>query len=48
MWDEVGDHQLFGSNVIKDSEENVKLIRDRLKAAQSRQKTYADTKMEVG
>ena len=46
MWDEVGDHQLFGPNVIKESEENVKLIRDRLKVAQSRQKSYADSKFK--
>ena len=44
MWDEVGDCQLFGPNVIKESEENVKLIRDRLKVAQSRKKSYANTK----
>ena len=44
MWDEVGDRQLFGPNVIKESEENVKLIRDRLKVAQSKQKSYADLK----
>ena len=44
MWDEVGDHQLFGPYLIKDSEEKVKLIRDRLKVAQSRQKSFADTK----
>ena len=36
MWDEVGDQQLFGPNLIKDSEEKVKLIHDRLKVAQSR------------
>ena len=41
-WDEVGDRQLFGPNVIKESEENVKFIRDRLKVAQSRQKSYAE------
>ena len=35
---------MFGPNVIKESEENVKSIRDRLKVAQSRQKSYADTK----
>ena len=46
MWDEVGDRQLFGRNVIKESEENVKLIRDRLKVAQSRQKSYADLKTQ--
>ena len=44
MWDAVGDHQLFGLDLIKDFEEKVKLIRDRLKVAQSRRKSYADTK----
>ena len=44
MRDEVGDRQLFGPNVIKESEENVKLIQERLKVAQSRQKSYADSK----
>ena len=44
MWDEVGDRQLFGPNLIKESGEKVKLIRDRLKVAQSRQKGYADSK----
>ena len=35
---------MFGPDLIKDSEEKVKLIRDRLKVAQSRQKSYADSK----
>ena len=48
MWDEVGDRQLFGPNVIKESKENVKLIRDRLKVAQSRQKSYVDSKTQGG
>ena len=43
MWDEVGDRQLFGPDLIKESEEKVKLIRDRLKVAQSRLKSYADS-----
>ena len=30
--------------MIKESEENVKLIRDRLEVAQSRQKSYANLK----
>ena len=47
MWDEVGDRQLFGSNVIKD-QENVKLLQDRLKVAQSWQKSYADSKTQEG
>ena len=41
-WDEVGDRQLFGLDLVTDFEEKVKLIRDRLKVAQSRQKSYAD------
>ena len=36
--------QLFGPDLIKESERKVKLIRDRLKVAQSRQKSYADAK----
>ena len=44
LWDEVGDRQLFGPDLIRESEEKVKLIRDRLKVAQSRQKSYAYSK----
>ena len=44
IWDEVGDCQLFGPDLTMDSEEKFKLIRDRLKVAQSRQKSYVDTK----
>ena len=44
LWDEVGDRQLFGPDLIKESEQKVKLIRDRLKVAQSRQKSYVDSK----
>ena len=43
LWDEFGDRQLFGPDLIKESEQKVKLIRDRLKVAQSRQKSYADS-----
>ena len=35
---------MFGPDLIKESEEKVKLICDRLKVAQSRQKSYADSK----
>ena len=44
MWDEVRDHQLFGRDLVRESEEKVKSICDRLKGAQSRQKSYADSK----
>ena len=35
---------MFGPDLIKESERKVKLIHDRLKVAQSRQKSYADSK----
>ena len=41
LWDEAGSRQLIGPDLIRDSEEKVKLIRDTLKVAQSRQKSYA-------
>ena len=44
MWDEVGDRQFIGPDLIKESEEKVKLIRDSLKVSHSRQKSYADSK----
>ena len=44
LWDEVGDRQLFGPDLIKESEQKVRLIRDRLKVAQSSRKSYADSK----
>ena len=44
MWDEVGERQFYGPDLIREAEEKVKLIRDRLKIAHSRQKSYADAK----
>ena len=35
---------MFGPGLIKESEEKVKLIRDKLKIAQSMKKSYADSK----
>ena len=43
-WTETGDSQIFGVDTLQATKEQVQLIRDRLKAAQSRQKSYADTK----
>src|SRR6266566_5217671 len=41
-WSETGDRRIFGPDMLKEAEEKVKLIRDRLKTAQSRQKSYYD------
>jgi hypothetical protein len=43
-WSETGESQVFGPDIIREAEEQVQLIRDRLKAAQSRQKSYTDPK----
>ncbi|KAK1651649.1 hypothetical protein QYE76_069454 [Lolium multiflorum] len=43
-WTETGESQVFGPDILRETEEQVQLIRDRLRAAQSRQKSYADTK----
>jgi hypothetical protein len=44
MWSEVGERALVGPALIKEAEEKVAEIREKLKAAQSRQKNYADKK----
>ena len=41
-WDEVGERKLFGPELVQNTSEKVQLIRERLKAAQYRQKSYAD------
>ena len=41
-WDEVGERQLLGPELVQQTVEKIHVIRDRMKAAQSRQKSYAD------
>jgi hypothetical protein len=53
MWSEVGDRTIEGPDFIKKAEDKVAEIRDNLKVAQSRQKSYADKRrraliLEVG
>ena len=43
MWSEVIERILFGLDMIKEAEEQVAKVREILKAAQSRQNSYADT-----
>ncbi|KAL6224949.1 hypothetical protein ACLB2K_003803 [Fragaria x ananassa] len=40
----VGESELCGSEIIHDTNEKIKVVRDRLKVAQSRQKSYADVR----
>ena len=41
-WSETGERQLFGPDMIQDAEEQVRIIREKLKIAQSRQKSQYD------
>src|SRR3954463_8443922 len=41
-WSEVGDSKIFGPDILKEAEEKVHKIREHLKTAQCRQKSYAD------
>ena len=43
-WDDVGEKKLLGPELVQLTVENVSLIKERLKAAQSRQKSYADNR----
>jgi hypothetical protein len=42
FWNETGEQQVFGPNIIKDTEKQVRIVRENLKVAQSHQKSYAD------
>src|SRR4051812_21883829 len=41
-WSETGERKLSGPDVIQEAEDKVKIVREHLKAAQSRQKAYYD------
>ena len=42
MLGRVGDKRIFGPDIIQETTDKIKLIKERMKAAQSRQKVYAD------
>jgi hypothetical protein len=46
-WSETRESQVFGPDIIKEAEEQVQLIRNQLKAAQSRQKSYTDSRRPI-
>jgi hypothetical protein len=43
-WDEVGERKLLGPEIIQDTCEKITVIKQRLAAAQSRHKSYADVR----
>ncbi|GKF69771.1 putative reverse transcriptase domain-containing protein, partial [Tanacetum coccineum] len=42
MWAEVGEGQLIGPELVKETTEKISQIKDRLKTTRDRQKSYAD------
>jgi hypothetical protein len=43
-WDQTGERQFFGPELIQEAEEQVRIIRENLRVAQTRQKSYADNR----
>jgi hypothetical protein len=44
QWDQPGEKQVFRPDILLEAEENIKMVRENLKIAQSRQRSYADTR----
>jgi hypothetical protein len=44
QWDQPGEKQVFGPGILLEAEQNIKMVRENLKIAQSMQRSYADTR----
>jgi hypothetical protein len=44
QWDQPGKRQVFGPNILLEAEENIRMVRENLKTAQSRQQSYSGTR----
>jgi hypothetical protein len=43
-WDQRGERQVFGPDILLEVEENIRMVKENLKTAQSRKRSYADTR----
>jgi hypothetical protein len=43
-WDQPGERQVFGPEILLEAKENIMMVQENLKAAQSRQRRYANTR----
>jgi len=43
-WTKVGDRQVLGPEIVQITTENMKMIQERIREAQSRQKSYANVR----
>jgi hypothetical protein len=41
-WDQIGERQVFGPDIVEEAEQLVQQVRENLRVAQTRQKSYAD------
>jgi transposase InsO family protein len=46
-WDQIGERRFFGPEIIQEAEEQVQLIRENLRTAQSTKKSYVDTRRRL-
>jgi hypothetical protein len=44
QWDQPGEKQVFRPDILLKAKENIKIVWEKLKIAQSRQQSYADTR----
>jgi hypothetical protein len=44
QWDQLGEKQVFGPDILLEAGENIKMVQENLKIAQSRQRCYAGTR----
>jgi hypothetical protein len=47
QWDQPGEKQVFGPDILLEVEANIKMVRENLRIEQSRQRSYADTRREL-
>jgi hypothetical protein len=43
-WDQPGERQVFGLDILLEAKENIRMVRENLKTSQSRQRSYAHTR----
>jgi hypothetical protein len=43
-WDQPSERQVFGLDILLEAEENIRMVQENQKTAQSRQRSYADTR----
>jgi hypothetical protein len=42
FWNEMGERKVFGPNILEEGEKQVRMVKENLRVAQSRQKSYTD------